>query len=148
MMMSSVDKVEARKQEAAAKRKEAALNAQQRKRDKEEQMEKMLMERQEESNLFELEQNLDECALEAENLPAQDENAARALVGALLRERLGELAHLVERFLERPRLKRNTMGVQNTAKASLRYFLVHLFISSSAGFFSFLGVEYRKGQLL
>ena len=148
MMMSSVDKVETRRQEAAAKRKEAALNAQQRKRDKEEQMEKMLMERQEESNLFELEQNLDECALEAENLPAQDENAARALVGALLRERLGELAHLVERFLERPRLKRNTMGVQNTAKASLRYFLVHLFISSSAGFFSFLGVEYRKGQLL
>ena len=137
MMMSNVDKVESQRQEAAAKRKEAALEAQLRKKKKEVEMERMLMERQEESNLLELEENMENCEVEAESMkefrppPAQEKEAARVLVDALLKERLGDSAYLVARFLERPKLKRNTMGVQNTAKASLRYFSVHAVCLSS-----------------
>ena len=46
---------------------------------------------------------------------------ARQLVDVLLEDRLGNLASLVVRYLERPKGKNNTMPVINTAMASLRY---------------------------
>ena len=50
----------------------------------------------------------------------EQEEDVKLLVDNLLKERLGDLASAVERYLNRPSLRRNTMPVSNTARASLR----------------------------
>ena len=42
------------------------------------------------------------------------------MVDFLLKEKLGDLSHLVVRYLDRPKPRRNNMPIPNTAKASLR----------------------------
>ena len=90
------------------------------------------MEQQEASNYFECEEG--EMAETEENVafrpsPAvqkEEQKEAKLLVEALLRQRLGDKANLVVRYLGWQELKRNTMPISNTAKASIRYITCHL----------------------
>ena len=59
--------------------------------------------------------------VEEEKEAMEQEEDVKLLVDNLLKERLGDLASAVERYLNRPSLRRNTMPVSNTARASLRY---------------------------
>ena len=54
-------------------------------------------------------------------LSQRQQDKVNRLVDSLLEKNLREFAFLVSRYLKRPCLRRNTMTVLNTAKASLRY---------------------------
>ena len=51
----------------------------------------------------------------------KEEDIVNRLIDSLLNQKLGDLAHLVTRHLDRPEPKRNMIPVPNTTKASLRY---------------------------
>ena len=54
-------------------------------------------------------------------LTAEQEKEARVLADFVLESNLGEFAYLVGRYLQKPSVQFNTMSVQYTARASLRY---------------------------
>ena len=55
-------------------------------------------------------------------LPSQQEvKEAREIASALLEEKLGDQAHLVTRYLDSHRLRKNHMPVPNTAAESMRF---------------------------
>ena len=55
------------------------------------------------------------------SLSREQEKESFNVASKLLDEKLGDLSYLVKRFLDKPKQKRNTMKIPNTAKASLRF---------------------------
>ena len=125
MMMSTCDKVETKRQQKAAQRKADEEGAKLRKEQKEEEREAMLLELQEASNLEELDVESEEENIEVYKPSAatqkEEKEEVKMLVEELLRQRLGEQANLVVRYLGWPGPKRNTMPILHTARASLRF---------------------------
>ena len=96
-----------------------------RKEQKEEEREAMLLELQEASNLEEPDAESEEEDVEVYKPSAatqkEEKEEVKMLVEELLRQRLGEQANLVVRYLGWPGPKRNTMPILHTARASLRF---------------------------
>ena len=132
MMMLGVDKEETERQAKTAKRKAETEEAAFKRRKKQEEEEAMLLEQQEASNCFECEEGevaeIEEIEAFRPSLAIQKEEQkeAKLLVETLLSEKLGDKANLVVRYLGWQELKRNTMPIPNTAKASIRYITLHL----------------------
>jgi len=130
MMIAGVDKNETNRQNKAEKRKasEAAVKLNKKKKCEEEEIRRL---EQQDQDILLGEQLLceeyDSVTDDADNtftptynlLKEEEENSIR-FVDWLLNEKLGELSHLVTRYLNRPKLKRNMIPVLNAAKASLR----------------------------
>ena len=90
-----------------------------------------MLEQQEASNAFlnELDEEIDGVDVEEEiethhQLSAEQRREVRRLVEPMLKEKLGDAAALVVQYLGWG-LKRNTMSISNTARASMRYFKSH-----------------------
>ena len=87
----------------------------------------MPLEKQErvESVIFDVESSEGDEDQTVPTLPTKvlrkDDDEVTQMVDALLKERLGDAAFLVVRYLDRPVSQRNTMPIPNTVKASLRY---------------------------
>lgn len=127
MMIAGVDEKETKRQVKAEKRKEAEYETKVKKQKKQEGEESRLRELQLEENTFDHEIRSDQ-SLEEEDMftppPSvlqQEKKEVVRLVDWMLKEKLGNLAHLVVQYLDRPGLKRNTMPVHKLAMASLRF---------------------------
>ena len=123
MTMGGDDKEESRRQRAAAKRKAHETEAQEKRRKKQQEEEGGLFELQEQSKVVEERGEEGEGTDEEFSPPVQEkkrDQEAQKLVDRMLKDRLGDLAHLVVRYLDRPRLRNNTMSVIHTARGSLR----------------------------
>ena len=116
MMMTYNDKDETERQRKAEKRKNDQIEAEEKKKKKKEEEEQLLKQH---NNVFFGELDIDEEVVDEKEVMEQEKNV-KLLVDNLLKERLGDVAWAVERYLERRSLRRNTMPVFNTARASLR----------------------------
>ena len=126
MMMSGVDKKETKRQNKAVKRMNDKIEAE-RKRRKRDQEEELSM--QERISEFEGE-NIEyvQASTEFQDPPHEDHLGLEELIDNILASNLGEYAYLVKRFLMPAKSKQNTMPIPNTASACVRYG-----ISSRAG---------------
>ena len=130
MMMSNNDKVETERQRKAEKRKMDQLEADIKKKKKLEEEEKLLAEREEFHSELDMDVDIGEEKEQDALLPPSftkdeckikdKEKEVNVVVDCLLQEKLGDLAWAVVRYLGRPGLRRNTMPVVKTARASLR----------------------------
>ena len=126
MTMGGDDKEESRRQRSATKRKAHETEAQQKRRKKQQEEEGRLFELQDQSKVVEERGEESEGTDEEFSPPVQekkrDQEEAQKLVNRMPKDRLGDLAHLVVRYLDRPRLRNNTMSVIHTAwaRGSLR----------------------------
>ena len=85
-------------------------------------------EREEQPRMFMAEVDIDNNLLDGEDddfVPSpqfsrKQQGEIDRFLDSLLDQKIGKLAHLVVRYLDRPGPKRNTMPLHNTAKASLR----------------------------
>lgn len=128
MMMGTVDKIESERQNTANKRKRSETEAKLRKKNKLEEEEAILLEQQLHEMKVLCEEEVtspslstDESFIFPTTLTKEEDDDANRVVDWLLNQKLGDLAHLVTCYLDRPAPKRNTMPVHNTARASLRY---------------------------
>ena len=131
MQMAAADLPFSKKQNKIAENKAKLEEAVKRRKAKEERVAEDLLEREEqeikEQEMEDLE--LDEAADPMElgdtilpPLPSQQEvKEAREIASALLEEKLGDQAHLVTRYLDSHRLRKNHMPVPNTAAESMRF---------------------------
>ena len=109
MTMGGNDKEESRRQRTAAKRKANETEAEQKRRKKQQEEEDGLLELQEQSKLVEEREEESKGTDKEFSPPVQQrktDQEARRLVDRMLKDRLGDLAHLVVRYLDRPRLKK------------------------------------------
>ena len=128
MMMSNNDPVETKRQRKAEKRKMDQIEAHIKKKLEEE--EKLLAEREEFHSQLNIDMDIGEVKEQDAFLPPSltkdeckikdKEKEVNVVVDCLLQEKLGDLAWAVVRYLGRPGLRRNTMPVVKTARASLR----------------------------
>ena len=125
MMMSNNDKVETCRQRKAEKRKMDQVEADIKKKKKLEEEEKLLAELEEFHSELDMDMDIGDAflppSLTKDEFKIKDkEKEVNVVVDYLLQEKLGGLAWAVVRYLGRPALRRNTMPVVKTARASLR----------------------------
>ena len=130
MKMGPVDWAETEKQVKALKNKSAKEAAKAKQALKLLEKKKYDIEEQEQvkafiadSNNVEEAENEDDISVEYVDQNRNRKDAAKEvekMVDFLLKEKLGDLSHLVVRYLDRPKPRRNNMPIPNTAKASLR----------------------------
>ena len=128
MMMVGVDKIESNRQNKAYKRKAAGAEAKLRKKKKLVEDEAIVLEQQLHETQVLCGEVVTTPSLSVDKpftfpmkLTKEEEDIVNRLIDSLLNQKLGDLAHLVTRHLDRPAPKRNMIPVPNTAKASLRY---------------------------
>ena len=123
MQMSFSDHKETKKQTKALQNKLDLADAKE-KRDtkiKKGKLELLGRDSQIEEEGTEIEMEVEEVVFQPPNLTVKEKQEVRDIVASLLKERLGNLGHLVTRYLDGHGLKRSYMPVHNTAAESLRF---------------------------
>ena len=128
MKMGDVDWIETEKQVKAANNKAKKKSGTDKQVAKQQRQEAEQKEREEQARMFMAEVDIDNNLLDGEDddfvlspqFSRKQQGEIDRFVDSLLDQKIGKLAHLVVRYLDRPGPKRNTMPLHNTAKASLR----------------------------